>query len=233
MSGPYGDPGHDWLDMNLARSRDPELRPSTNTSVGRMTVLDENELLLQKTDRMGFVENIAFNELREFGTAVLDWMQRQRLTVREARREKEKVETNQQVAEAEANLSQAIRELPMPARQSISRVTRELSVAKSKEINQVRDELTLYQTLASVGTTVSVFAHEIEGPATDLTVSAKAVQRRASTALGTKYEGTLGAQVDAVIRSSELLARFRYLASRSPQKKQAATHCTGCQQSRR
>ena len=208
---PYGDPGHDWLDMNLARARDPELRPSTNTSVGRMTVLDVNERLLQKTDRMGFVENAAFNELRDFGIGVLDWMQRQRLAVREAQREEEKTETNQRVAEAEAHLSQVIRELPMPARQHISRLTRELAAAKSLEFNQVRDELTLYQTLASVGTTVSVFAHEIEGPATDLTVSAKAIQRRASRALGTKYEGTLGTQVEAVIRSSELLARFATL----------------------
>ena len=31
---PYGDPGHDWLDMNLSRSRDPALRPSTNTAIG-------------------------------------------------------------------------------------------------------------------------------------------------------------------------------------------------------
>jgi len=30
---PYGDPGYDWLDMNLARARSPEDRPSTNTSL--------------------------------------------------------------------------------------------------------------------------------------------------------------------------------------------------------
>ena len=208
---PYGDPGHDWLDMNLSRSRDPELRPSTNTSVGRMTVLDENEQLLQKTDRMGFVENTAFNELKTFGIAALEWMQRERLAVREAQKENEKVETNQQVAEAEEKLSQAISSLPMPVRRDVARATRELASAKSSELNQVRDELVLYQTLASVGTTVSVFAHEIEGPATDLTASAKAVQRRASRALGSKYECTLGSQISAVIRSSELLARFATL----------------------
>ena len=37
---PYGDPGQDWLDMNLRRAASPEERPSTNTSIGRVVVLD-------------------------------------------------------------------------------------------------------------------------------------------------------------------------------------------------
>ena len=208
---PYGDPGHDWLDMNLSRSRDPELRPSTNTSVGRVTVLDEKEQLIQKTDRMGFVENTPFTELKEFCIAALDWMQHQRLAVREEQKEKEKVETDHRVVLAEKNLSKVINNLPMADRREISQATRELALARSSELDQVRDELVLYQTLASVGTTVSVFAHEIEGPATDLTASTKAVERRASRALGVDYERTLGSQIGAVRRSSELLARFATL----------------------
>src|SRR5271157_892018 len=54
---PYGDPGHDWLDLNLARVRNPELRPSTNTSIGRVSVTDTSEQLKHKTDRTGFIDN--------------------------------------------------------------------------------------------------------------------------------------------------------------------------------
>ena len=208
---PYGDPGHDWLDMNLSRSRDPELRPSTNTSVGRVTVLDEEERLLQKTDRLGFVENTPFTELKEFGIAALEWMQRQRLAVREEQKEKEKVEIDQRVVLAEENLSMAISSLSMADRRKISQTTRELALAKSSEFDQLRNQLVLYQTLASVGTTVSVFAHEIEGPATDLTASTKAVERRARKALGVEYERTLENQIGAVRRSSELLSKFATL----------------------
>ena len=122
---PYGDPGHDWLDMNLARSRDPELRPSTNTSVGRMTVLDEDEQLLQKTDRMGFVENTAFIELKRFGVAALVWMHGERLAVREEKKENEKAGVNERVISAESNLSQVINSLagatPARRRQSSTR----------------------------------------------------------------------------------------------------------------
>src|SRR5262249_19151277 len=55
----YGDPGHDWLEMNLARVRSPELRPSTNTSVGRLVVPDPRDELAPKTDRSGFIEDEA------------------------------------------------------------------------------------------------------------------------------------------------------------------------------
>src|SRR5690606_33975500 len=48
---PYGGPGNDWLDLNLARVRSPELRPGTNTSIGRVTVTNVSGALIQKTDR--------------------------------------------------------------------------------------------------------------------------------------------------------------------------------------
>lgn len=37
---PYGNPGNDWLDMNLKRARSPEERPSTNTSIGRVSTFE-------------------------------------------------------------------------------------------------------------------------------------------------------------------------------------------------
>ena len=58
---------------------------------------------------------------------------------------------------------------------------------------------------------MSVFAHEIEGPATELTVSVKAIERRARKALGTEYDSTIRRQVEAVRRSAELVARFATL----------------------
>ncbi len=80
---PYGDQGSDWLDLNLLRSRSPELRPSTNTSIGRLSVEDPDGLLLPKTDRMGFQENAAFIELRQFAKSATDWAARERKRIRD------------------------------------------------------------------------------------------------------------------------------------------------------
>ena len=208
---PYGDDGHDWLDMNLARARDPEFRPSTNTSLGRVTVVDEGEELLQKTDRTGFVENEAFRELRRFSIDALEWMHDKRLAEREKGRVEKKRKTDQRTERAGAELKRVIQNLPLGDRQVMEDAARELEFARASEREQIGEELGLYKTLASVGTTVSVFAHEIDGPATDLTVSVGAVERRARKALGEWYEVQVGQPIEAVKQSSSLLARFATL----------------------
>ncbi len=73
---PYGNPGNDWLDMNLRRSQSPEERPSTNNSIGRVSIQETEGLLVQKTDRSGFIEGDSFIELKRFATDALEWMAR-------------------------------------------------------------------------------------------------------------------------------------------------------------
>ena len=142
---PYGDPGHDWLDMNLSRARDPELRPSTNTSVGRVTVLDEDEELLQRTDRTGFVENEAFRELRKFSFDALEWMQSMRLEERERSAFRKKQSSNRRAKRAKANLYEAIESLPPIARPKVQQAASELEAARETESVIIREELGLYK----------------------------------------------------------------------------------------
>ena len=208
---PYGDEGHDWLDMNLSRARDPELRPSTNTSVGRVTVIDEGEDLLQKTDRSGFIENEAFRELRRFAIEVLEWMQDRRIAERDERRAREKRETGKRTTLAGTKFRQAIAGLSAADRSAVQSAALEFESAGAAERVQLREELGLYQTLASVGTAVSVFAHEIEGPATNMVASINAVERRARRYWGASYETGIGNQVSSVKRSAQLLKRFATL----------------------
>ena len=208
---PYGDLGHDWLDMNLRRAQDPERRPSTNTAVGRVTVVDEAGELLQKTDRTGFIENDAFHDLRRFSIDALEWMHAKRLEEREEQKGKEKRETRERTTNAKRSLQLEIDQLSPDKKEAVSKATSELDSARASEEDQLRDELTLYKTLASVGTAVSVFAHEIEGPATELTASMGAIERRIRKALAKTYESTVGSQVDAAKRSAELVSRFATL----------------------
>ena len=208
---PYGDPGNDWLGMNLSRSRDPELRPSTNTSIGRAVVLDEDQELVPKTDRTGFIETQAFTELRRFATEALEWMQSQRLSEREERKRLEKERTRREVGRASRNVDEAVRVVPRQARVKLEKAVADLQRAQSKERVAIQEELGLYKTLASVGTAVSVFAHEIEGPASDLTTGTRNLERRARDALKGRYQRVLGAQVESVLHSAERLARFATL----------------------
>ena len=208
---PYGDLGHDWLDMNLRRAQDPELRPSTNTAVGRVTVIDEGGTLLQKTDRTGFIENDAFHDLRRFSIDALEWMHEKRLGAREEQKGKDKRQSQERTNSAKRNFQRKVDQLTPDKKESISKAASEIESARALEEDQLRDELTLYKTLASVGTAVSVFAHEIEGPATELTASVGAIERRIRKALATTYESTVGSQIDAIKRSAELVSRFATL----------------------
>ena len=179
--------------------------------MGELLVVDEEEELLQKTDRTGFVENEAFLELRRFSVDVLEWMHDKRLAEREEGRAEKKQESDRRTKRADAELKRTIQELPLEIRQVVEEAVLELESARVSEREQIDEELSLYKTLASVGTTVSVFAHEIDGPATDLTASVRAVERRARKALGEWYEVQVGQPIQAVKQSSSLLARFATL----------------------
>lgn len=208
---PYGDPGHDWLDMNLSRSRNPELRPSTNTSIGRIVVLDEKEELLQKTDRTGFLENQSFIELRRFATDALNWMHSKRLAERERLRAEQRAQAAEEAEQAGMDLQEAISGLPLEEQPVVQQAASRFETASSSQRDVLQAELELYRTMASVGTSVSVFAHEIEGPARNLGVSIKTVERRTRRILGLDYESKIGRCIEDAKRYASLVSRFATL----------------------
>ena len=206
---PYGDPGHDWLEMNLARTRSPEERPSTNTSIGRVVVNDRKNELVQKTDRSGFIENDAYRDLKRFAQDALDWMAKERLRTAEARREQQKKEAPHDVSEARVALAEAIAELPTDAQPAVRAAVAQLDAATSKRQALLEDELRLYRTLATVGTTSAVFAHEVRKPVTQIERSAAIVQRRIAKRLPNPADReTIDKPLDLVIRSAKALRSF-------------------------
>ena len=208
---PYGDPGHDWLDMNLSRSRNPELRPSTNTSIGRIVVLDKKEELLQKTDRTGFLENQSFIELRRFATDALNWMHSKRLAERERLRAEERARAAEEAEQAGMDLQEAISGLPPEEQPVVQQAASRFESASSSQRDLLQTELELYRTMASVGTSVSVFAHEIEGPARNLGVSIQTVERRTRRILGPDYASKISRCIEDAKRYAGLVSRFATL----------------------
>lgn len=177
---PYGDPGHDWLDMNLARVRSPEERPSTNNSVGRVEVVDAKGVLLQKTDRTGFVETPAFEELRRFSTDALEWMADERLKKAEGDRRARKLAAPRQVRRAKTAFAEAVKDLPPEQRAQVEDAADALDRARRRQLRVVREDLELYRMLSTLGTTVAVFAHESAKPVTNIELSANTIKRRAA-----------------------------------------------------
>ncbi|HEY5758536.1 MAG TPA: ATP-binding protein [Steroidobacter sp.] len=205
---PYGDKGHDWLDMNLSRVRSPELRPGTNTSIGRMVVLDPDDRLLEKTDRSGFVENEEFQDLRRFAIDALDWMARERLRAREAEKQAQRSVTPKVVTQARQSLDRAIAELPASSRVVVEKAVQRVERAREREASFLREEVELYRTLSTVGTSAAVFAHESGKPVTNIQQMATVIRDRAREALGESYDDILARPVDIVIKSAQSLKTF-------------------------
>ena len=161
---PYGDKGHDWLEINLRRSQSPELRPSTNNSIGRLCVHDLDSKLIQKTDRTGFIENNTFEELRTFAQDALEWMADCRLKERENKRTKIRTETTQIAIKSKDALNKAVQKIPEKYQQIIKNVIKHYEDSRTRQVEVLREEVQLYRTLSTVGTTFAVFAHELKHP---------------------------------------------------------------------
>lgn len=207
---PYGDPGHDWLEMNLARVRSPELRPSTNTSVGRIVLLDPQGKLTQKTDRSGFIEDDTFFELKRFAQDALRWMATRRLHDREAKRVGDRVAAPQAVSEARQGILQNIERLPSQQQASMRRAIERLETARDHEVRTLREDVLLYRTLGTVGTTAAIFAHESAKPVTQIEKMAKTVADRGAKLLGERYT-EIERPINYILRAASALRSFATL----------------------
>ncbi|HHW2509091.1 TPA: sensor histidine kinase [Pseudomonas aeruginosa] len=206
---PYGDPGHDWLDMNLSRARSPEERPSTNTSVGRVIVDDPEGVLKQKTDRFGFIESDEFFEIRRFAKDALDWLARRRLRDAEARRDLHKQQSGEEPAKARSDLFDTIAQsLPDTEKEKAIKALDRLEQNFQKELRATREDLILYRSLATAGTTAAVFAHEIGKPIRTIAGNEKAIRRRVNKHCNSEIVSKIEPSLDLIVSGSERLTRF-------------------------
>jgi C4-dicarboxylate-specific signal transduction histidine kinase len=215
---PYGDSGHDWLNLNLARVRNPELRPSTNNSIGRVSVMDISEQLKQKTDRTGFIDNEQFEEMRRFAEDALEWMARRRLLEREARRHREAEQASASVKSASSSVEAALKTVSPGPRKKVQTAFEKYQRARDKETKTLRDDLQLYRTLATVGTTSAVLAHEVKKPVQQIGTMAKMLERIGRVKLGTEYAGSLEGPVSHIRRAADAIQTFANVTSTLLQK---------------
>ncbi|MEM9109142.1 MAG: ATP-binding protein [Planctomycetota bacterium] len=157
---PYGNPGNDWLDLNLRRSRSPEGRPSTNNSIGRVSVLDPQDTLVQKTDRTGLIEDEAFSQMKVFAGEALDWMARRRLEERESKRQKTKKDDKDRTSKAKDAVETAINKAKGRVKEELQEAFDKYDKARVKEEGTLRREVQLYRTLSTAGITAALFSHE-------------------------------------------------------------------------
>ena len=204
---PYGDSGHDWLSINLSRVRSPEERPSTNNSIGRVRLLDHEQMLIQKTDRSGFIETPEFDEIRRFALAALEWMADRRMQLAELKRIKARTAAPERSAKSKENLNKAIESAPQKFRDRLKEAAQQYDRSRDKEVNELKREVQLYRTLSTAGITAATFAHESTGnPIKVIKTSIDTIERRAQERFGDDYSSRLAPAVNRVKESVESLS---------------------------
>ncbi len=204
---PYGNPGDDWLDMNLRRAQRPEERPSTNTAIGRVTVVDPRELLRQKTDRSGFIEDDAFVELKSFAFRAMEWMAKGRLATAEMRRGKQRAAAPKKTRRSKLSLEKEIQSAPKPSRTRLRKALGAYDRSREREVQRLQRDVQLYRTLSTAGITAATFAHESSGnPIKVIAQSIKAIRRRLKKEFGKAYEKFFKKPVEGILRATKSLA---------------------------
>ncbi|WP_425982211.1 sensor histidine kinase [Brevundimonas sp. TWP1-2-1b1] len=175
---PYGGPGDDWLGLNLRRVRSPEMRPSTNTSIGRVRVSNLDRRLAQKTDRIGYIESQSFQEMQRCCGDALDWAARVRIKERDQKQQAEK-QANQQKTERASTRLEAVltKTVPLTDRKQVEDAIQQYVKESGQEAKSLRDELQLYRSLATAGMTSAVFSHEIGRPLSLIDDGLKALRK--------------------------------------------------------
>lgn len=207
---PYGDSGNDWLNINLERAKAAEERPSTNTVIGRVVVDDPDDVLIQKTDRLGFIENEAFSELRQFAIDAFDWMARVRLKETEKKRDQSKRDINRAVVEAKSKVEETIAalEIPQSSRTQVLKLIQNYEKIKERETQSLREDVLLYRSLATAGTTAAVFSHESGKPVTLIEKAAKRIETQGKKILGQQYIKTFESPVGMLYKAANSLKSF-------------------------
>ncbi|EAQ64859.1 Histidine Kinase [Marinomonas sp. MED121] len=175
---PYGDEGSDWLDMNLARVNNPSIRPSTNTSIGRVNILDKDKVLQQKTDRVGFIEDDTFHELKRFIIDSLNWYANKRNQLATQKRNAQKDKDEKEVKDKNLALKKVIQSVEsVTSQKKLKAAVKAASLAAEKQTKHLKEDLKLYRSLATAGTTTAVFSHEVSKPISEIPHSLNSAEK--------------------------------------------------------
>ena len=176
---PYGDPGNDWLSLDKLARRREVLYPVSNANwFGHVALSRErNVLLVDTASREGVIENEAFEELRTFVRDVLldcgrrvarvrgkkELARKRQLPAPDSRKnlvEKALAVAHEAVKVAgEGNLEEA--EKVFGRASEIVAEARVSDASAKRHEESLLEEIDLLRVLASLGTSIVVFSHEV------------------------------------------------------------------------
>lgn len=180
---PYGSPNGegDWLTLQHRRAKEPAGIKRRTWKVGLHQVVgavfiskEENELLIDQTNREGIVEEEPFFDLRAFALNVIQWFESKRYEFEQLSVDDDKPRSSQkkEVNKLNFEINSEIKELKdlVSTKGSVSSVIKKVSQLEEKISNKekaaekyeemLEQELDMLSNLASIGILTVTFGHE-------------------------------------------------------------------------
>lgn len=153
----YGEPGDDWLGLDLRRVNTPTRNISRNIIIGAIDLsLKKSDGLKEKTNREGFVENKAYRNLRQIILGALSVLE----VERKIDKDNIRMITGKGHDPEEANVKQPLQKLRDVAKKhNLSKELDPLINKAEKNYNEMRDTM-LRSGLSGMG--LAIVFHEIE-----------------------------------------------------------------------
>lgn len=184
---PYGEEDDDWVGLDESSRGRKILPPHANINFfGFVEIVDrEGEQFEEKSSREGLINNQAFEELKDFVYRVIrgavlpiaevrgrkktsgqtDWDQEEKSASEEFQDTAERLSDVAEEAEKESDPEKASRKLKEAVERESERAEERAEVEEEREIARIQEKEML-RVLASLGTSVAEFIHEIRSPIT-------------------------------------------------------------------
>lgn len=188
---PYGEPGNDWVGLDQSTRARRILPPHANNNFfGFVEIVDpKGEQFEEKSSREGLLHNLAFEELQDFvyrsirGAVlrVAEERGKKKTSGQETDEEKsaseefrdtaERLSEAAEEAEKESDPEEASKKLKEAVKQESERAEVRAEVEEEREAARIQEKEML-RVLASLGTAVAEFTHELRSPLTSARTNA-------------------------------------------------------------
>lgn len=158
---PYGNPGNDWLRLDLRRVQTPTLRVSNNQVAGRISITDTNNpVLADQTNREGIVDSQALKDLQDVAKLILTELESRRYR---ERREPVFAETRDPLfMQQKIDLGlvrEAIRK-KLPDDKEVEAALDKEEAEINRRVDELRDVVVRYRRLSTLGQLMDVVLHD-------------------------------------------------------------------------
>ncbi|MEA1961896.1 MAG: ATP-binding protein [Bacillota bacterium] len=209
---PYGEPGNDWLRLDIRSRQNPTMNMANNQLVGYVIISsDSNSQLEDQTNREGFLENRAVSDLKELIKLTLKELEKRRYAYK--RRNVDSKEPSGGIFQG-FNIDRI--RLLVDTEYSQDKQLTNLIAATEKDlqfkIEKVQEVLSRYRRLATLGQLIDGVIHEGRTPVTVISQQARLIKRELEHSENEECRG-LAKKTASILSQTETLSKvFKRIA---------------------